>query len=69
LIRGCGGDGGDSPTEQPKHDFTCTDASELILFTPDFGTNTEPGPGIEAVLDSSGRVVELYLPQLLRRAS
>jgi hypothetical protein len=25
LIRGCGGDGGDSPTEQPKHDFTCTD--------------------------------------------
>jgi hypothetical protein len=59
LIRGCGGDGGGSPTEQPKHDFTCTDSSELILFTPDFGTNTEPGPGIEAVLDSSGRVVEL----------
>jgi hypothetical protein len=59
LIRGCGGDGGDSPTEQPKHDFTCTDESELILFTPDFGTNTEPGPGVEAVLDSSGRVVKL----------
>jgi hypothetical protein len=59
LIRGCGGDGGDSPTEQPKHDFTCTDASELILFTPDFGTNTEPGPGVEAVLDSSGRVIEV----------
>src|SRR5919112_493496 len=58
LIRGCGGDGGDQPTEQPKHDFTCTDESELILFTPDFGTNTEPGPGVEAVLDSSGRVVE-----------
>jgi hypothetical protein len=59
LIRGCGGDGGDSPTEQPKHDFTCTDSSELILFTGDFGTNTEPGPGVEAVLDSSGRVVKL----------
>src|SRR5918992_3050951 len=59
LIRGCGGDGGDQPTEQPKHDFTCTDASELILFTPDFGTNTEPGAGVEAVLDSSGRVVKL----------
>jgi hypothetical protein len=59
LIRGCGGDGGDRPTEQPKHDFTCTDQSELILFTPDFGTNTEPGPGVETVLDSSGRVIEV----------
>ncbi|MDQ3602364.1 MAG: phosphodiester glycosidase family protein, partial [Actinomycetota bacterium] len=59
LIRGCGGDGGDSPTEQSKHDFTCMDSSELILFTPDFGTNSEPGPGVEAVLDSSGRVVKL----------
>jgi hypothetical protein len=59
LIRGCGGDGGDQPTEQPKHDFTCTDESELILFTPIFGSNTEPGPGVEAVLDSSGRVVKL----------
>ena len=59
LIRGCGGDGGDSPTEQPKHDFTCTDSSELILFTPDFGERTEPGPGVEAVLDSSGRVIEV----------
>jgi len=59
LIRGCGGDGGDQPTEEPKHDFTCTDESELILFTPDFGTSTEPGEGVEAVLDSSGRVVEL----------
>ncbi len=37
LIRGCGGTGGDVPTELPKHDFTCTDASELILFTEAFG--------------------------------
>ena len=59
LIRGCGGDGGDQPTEFPKHDFTCTDESELILFTSTFGNNTEPGPGVEAVLDSSGRVTEL----------
>jgi hypothetical protein len=56
LIRGCGGDGGDTPTEEPKHDFTCTDGSELILFTPIFGASTEPGGGAEAVLDSSGRV-------------
>ena len=58
LIRGCGGDGGDDPTERPKHDFTCTDASELIHFTPIFGAQTEPGEGTEAVLDSTGRVVE-----------
>src|SRR5918998_1065666 len=59
LIRGCGGDGGDQPTEQPKHDFTCTDESELILFTPDFGKRTEPGAGVEAVLNPKGRVIKL----------
>ena len=59
LIRACGGEGGDTPTELPKHDFTCTDQSELILFTPIFGLSTEPGEGAEAVLDASGSVVEL----------
>jgi hypothetical protein len=59
LIRGCGGEGGDAPTEDPKHDFTCTDPSELILFTPTFGANTEPGEGAEAVLDGSGNVTAL----------
>ena len=59
LIRGCGGTGGDVPTELPKHDFTCTDASELILYTEAFGATTEPGDGVEAVLDRRGRVVEL----------
>lgn len=58
LIRGCGGTGGDQPTERPLHDFTCTDGSELIQFTPDFGTSTEPGEGAEAVLDPRGRVIE-----------
>lgn len=57
VIRACGGDGGDQPTERPKHDFTCTDGSELIQFTPVFGTSTEPGEGAEAILDSSDRVV------------
>jgi hypothetical protein len=57
LIRACGGVGGDQPTERPLHDFTCTDESELILFTPDFGTTTEPGDGAEATLDRAGRVV------------
>ena len=59
LIRACGGDGGDIPTEDPKHDFTCTDGSELIQFTPIFGPSTEPGEGVEAVLDASGRVTAL----------
>ena len=58
LIRACGGVGGDQPTERPKHDFTCTDESELIQFTPLFGTTTEPGDGAEAVLDASGQVVD-----------
>jgi exopolysaccharide biosynthesis protein len=59
LIRACGGEGGDSPTEKPKHDFTCTDGSELVLFTPIFGASTESGEGAEAVLDASGRVSAL----------
>jgi Phosphodiester glycosidase/SPOR domain len=59
LIRGCGGTGGDVPTELPKHDFTCTDASELVLFTDAFGPRTEPGEGAEAALDPDGRVLEL----------
>jgi Phosphodiester glycosidase/SPOR domain len=58
LIRGCGGTG-DTPTDAPKHDFTCTDPGELILFTPAFGTATPAGPGAEAVLDADGRVTEL----------
>jgi hypothetical protein len=59
LIRSCGGVGGDEPTEEPKHDFTCTDDSELIHFTPAFGAATEPGEGVEAILDGSGTVTGL----------
>jgi hypothetical protein len=40
LIRGCGGTG-DTPTDAPRHDFTCTDSGELILFRPIFGALTE----------------------------
>lgn len=58
LIRACGGVGGDQPTEMPKHDFTCTDESELIQFTPLFGAKTESGEGAEAVLNAPGRVVD-----------
>jgi hypothetical protein len=63
LIRGCGGSGGDQPTEQPLHDVSCTDASELIQLRPVFGAATEPGPGTEAVLDASGTVTALREPR------
>ncbi|USK38671.1 phosphodiester glycosidase family protein [Cytobacillus firmus] len=59
LIRSCGGTGADTPTEKPRHDFTCRDGSELIHFTPDFGNQTEAGDGTEAVLNASGDVIEL----------
>ena len=58
LIRGCGGTG-DTPTDAPKHDFTCTDAGELILFRPIFGPRTEPGAGAEVALAPNGTVVEV----------
>ncbi|MFG6114165.1 phosphodiester glycosidase family protein [Halobacillus sp. MO56] len=59
LIRSCGGTGGDVPTEAPRHDVTCTDDSELILFKPVFGDETPAGEGLEVVLDSDGEVWEV----------
>jgi hypothetical protein len=58
LIRNCGGTG-DQPTNLPRHDFTCTDADELVAFTPEFGATTPSGVGVEAVLDRQGRVTEV----------
>lgn len=60
LIRNCGGDPSDQPTSLPLHDFTCTDSSELVAFTPQFGPRTPSGVGREVVLDSRG-VVRLVL--------
>lgn len=59
LIRNCGGTG-DQPTNLPRHDFTCTDADELVAFTPEFGATTPSGVGVEAVLDRQGRVTEVH---------
>lgn len=59
LIRNCGGDASDSPTSLPLHDVTCTDPSELVTFDAAFGARTPTGPGAEAVLDRSGRVVRV----------
>ena len=58
-IRSCGGVGGDTPTEQPRHDFTCADGSELIVFTEAFGPTTPAGPGAELTVNRNGRVVDV----------
>jgi hypothetical protein len=51
LIAGCGGRGGDRPTERPDPALVCTDLSELMLFTPTYGARTRtPGGGVEAVV-------------------
>ncbi|RSM97061.1 hypothetical protein DMB42_46695 [Nonomuraea sp. WAC 01424] len=55
-IWNCGGVGGDVPTEKPQHDFKCTDPSELVRFTPEWGT-PPVGAGAEAVLDARGKVL------------
>ena len=58
LIRNCGGIG-DTPTDLPRHDVTCTDADELVAFDAAYGAQTPTGPGTEVVLDSSGRVIDI----------
>ena len=37
LVPACGGRGGDRPTERPDAATTCTDPSELVAYTPDWG--------------------------------
>ncbi|MDX3417377.1 phosphodiester glycosidase family protein [Streptomyces sp. MD20-1-1] len=59
LIRNCGGSEDDSPTSLPLHDVTCTNPDQLVAFTQEYGANTPQGEGVEAVLDSRGRVLEL----------
>ncbi len=54
AIRNCGGGG--APAARAAHDVTCTSASEIVAFTPDGLSRLPPGPGLEVVLDASGRV-------------
>lgn len=58
LIRSCGGVD-DQPTDNPRHDVTCTDGDELIVFNHVFGAATPSGPGVEVILDESGVVKEI----------
>jgi hypothetical protein len=53
-IPACGGRGGDRPTERSDSVTTCTDPSELVAFTSDWGSRTPRMPGVvEAVVRSS----------------
>lgn len=63
LIRNCGGSPGDQPTSAPLHDVTCTNADEVVAFTPEYGRSTPRGGGSEAVLDAHDRVVEVRSPR------
>ncbi|WP_431948997.1 phosphodiester glycosidase family protein [Actinacidiphila sp. bgisy167] len=55
-VRNCGRPGG-VPTEQPRHDTTCTLADDLVEFTPAFRAPLPAGSGVQVVLDSHGTVL------------
>lgn len=55
-IFGCGGTGGDSPTQRPLATYGCTDESEIIQYQPQFGGSIPDGLGYQAVLNSDGVV-------------
>jgi hypothetical protein len=40
VVPGCGGRGGDRPTERPNATLVCTDPSELVVYTRAFATRT-----------------------------
>lgn len=57
-IRMCGG-AGDTPTETPRHDQTCTDADELIWFAPIYGRDTPTEHTRELLIDAAGKPMGL----------
>lgn len=58
LIRNCGG-ANDLPTPRALHDVTCTNANEIVTFTPDFGPSTPAGTGLEVAVDSHDTVTSV----------
>ena len=58
IIWNCGGIGGDKPTQRAQHDLRCTDDSEMVRFTPQWG-DTPSGDGAEVVINRHGRVVKV----------
>ena len=58
LLRDCGRAGA-VPTTHPVQDITCTEANDLVLFTPEFAAPLPTGAGTQVVLDGSGKVVSV----------
>ena len=58
LIRNCGG-ANNLPTPLALHDVTCTNANEIVTFTPEFGPSTPAGPGLEVTVDSHDTVTSI----------
>lgn len=58
LIRNCGG-ANDLPSQLALQDVTCTNANELVTFTPEFGPSTPVGPGLEVAVDSRDTVTSV----------
>ena len=58
-IPACGGRGGDRPTERASAVTTCTDASELVLMTPEWGAPTPRGRGFLDAVVRDGLVTAL----------
>ena len=61
LVPACGGRGGDVPTIRPNAVLTCTDASELVLLSPNYGARPPGAGGVEAVL-RDGTVAAVRAP-------
>ena len=61
LVPACGGRGGDVPTIRPNAVLTCTDASELVLLSPNYGARPPSAGGVEAVL-RNGTVAAVRAP-------
>ncbi|KHE68586.1 phosphodiester glycosidase family protein [Halobacillus sp. BBL2006] len=59
LIRSCGGLD-DQPTTKPKHDVTCKDKAEILLYNQYFGKTTPKGEGYEVMLNKEGKVIQTY---------
>ncbi|MEY9910968.1 exopolysaccharide biosynthesis protein [Catenulispora sp. MAP12-49] len=58
LLRDCGRTGS-LPTTHPVQDITCTEADDLVLFTPEFAAALPGGAGTQVVLDGSGKVLSV----------
>jgi hypothetical protein len=57
AIPACGGRGGDRPTERPDAATTCSDPSEVVLFTPEWSGRTPVARGARTDVVVRGGVV------------